>query len=142
MRAYWDTSALAALYLPEANSAAATAMLRSHRAHVLFTELQELELTNAIQLRVFRKELDVAAGAADRAAVEEDRRLGIYLSTPLPPSAFATAIRLSVERTARNGACALDLLHVAAALELRADTFFTFDKRQRALAGAVGLSLA
>jgi hypothetical protein len=40
------------------------------------------------------------------------------------------------------GGSALDILHVACALILRADTFLTFDKRQAKLARAAGLSVA
>jgi predicted nucleic acid-binding protein len=42
-------------------------------------------------------------------------------------------------RTARIGTRSLDLIHVAAAIVLRADVFHTFDDRQRKLAGAAGL---
>jgi predicted nucleic acid-binding protein len=40
----------------------------------------------------------------------------------------------------REGARALDILHVAVALELQAASFFTFDRRQARLARSEGLA--
>ena len=52
---------------------------------------------------------------------------------------FPHAARLSQFHTTIATYGALDILHVATALELRASTFLSFDKRQRELAEAEGL---
>ncbi len=43
---------------------------------------------------------------------------------------------------AKLGTRTLDSLHVAAALELKAERFWTFDERQAKLAKAVGLKVS
>jgi predicted nucleic acid-binding protein len=53
--------------------------------------------------------------------------------------AFETCIALAMRRVARLGARTIDTLHVACALELKADYFWTFDQRQAKLATAEGL---
>jgi predicted nucleic acid-binding protein len=55
--------------------------------------------------------------------------LGVEIA--LPESAFELCARLGVR--------SLDTLHVASALELRAEGFWTFDERQKRLARAVGV---
>lgn len=46
------------------------------------------------------------------------------------------------QNPARATSGTLDILHIAAAIILRADTFLTFDKRQAKLAAAAGLRVA
>ena len=50
--------------------------------------------------------------------------------------------RLVTHHFRRAPSGTLDILHIAAALILRADTFLTFDKRQAKLAAAAGLTVA
>jgi predicted nucleic acid-binding protein len=45
------------------------------------------------------------------------------------------------QNTARLGTWTADLLHVAAALDLRADYLYTFDQQQRKLAQTVGMKV-
>ena len=47
--------------------------------------------------------------------------------------------RLALRHVSKLGVRASDTLHVAVALELDVDTFWTFDERQMKLAQAVGL---
>ncbi|TAN23002.1 MAG: PIN domain-containing protein [Acidobacteria bacterium] len=142
VRAYWDTSALVPLYAPEIYSAAATKALVRCRGGILLTPLNELELVNAIQLRIFRQEIAAVEAAAARAAIARDRDSGLYICAPLSDATYTTAAELALAHTHRHGVRSLDLLHVAAAIELKAEMFLSFDKRQRALASAAGLSVA
>jgi len=57
----------------------------------------------------------------------------------LPEEVFTRASQLASKWTARLGTRGLDILHVAAAITLRTDTFHTFDDRQQKLAKAAGL---
>ena len=52
---------------------------------------------------------------------------------------WETCIDLSKKYGPTLGVRTLDSLHVACALELKADKFWTFDERQAKLAEAVGL---
>jgi predicted nucleic acid-binding protein len=56
------------------------------------------------------------------------------------PDLYETAENLSETDTAKLGVRTLDLLHVAAALNLSATAFLSFDARQFALAMAAGLN--
>ena len=64
---------------------------------------------------------------------------GIVHLMPVSHAVFAprkTSCALSTSRLEARG---LDVLHVASALVLGADVFYTFDRRQGLLATAVGL---
>jgi predicted nucleic acid-binding protein len=67
--------------------------------------------------------------------------LGLFLVRELSPEAYELARSLSRRHTAKLGTRSLDVLHVASALILGPDSFFSFDERQRELARAEGLIL-
>jgi hypothetical protein len=92
-------------------------------------------------LRVFRKELTANEVKAAHAAFRGDVEHGVFAFVPLPEDVLERARRLSRRHSARLGTRALDLLHVAAAQALKADLFYTFDERQRALARARRLTV-
>jgi len=136
--AYADTSFLVSLYTPDGHSPRAAGALRREIALVL-TPFGEVELTNAIQLRVFREELNAAEAAAARRALQEDVASGVFSLKPLPASVFEAAKRLAQRHTPALGTRTLDILHVASALVLGADVLYTFDRGQRRLARAEAL---
>jgi predicted nucleic acid-binding protein len=72
---------------------------------------------------------------------ERDRASGLWFETELPPTTFEVCTELSRVYTPQFGTRTIDTLHVAAALELKADHFWTFDDRQAKLAKAAGLKL-
>ncbi|MBI1749659.1 MAG: type II toxin-antitoxin system VapC family toxin [Acidobacteria bacterium] len=139
MKAYADTSFLVSLYTPDVNSAQAATVMNRVVLPALSTSLGELELINALHLRLFRKELRSKEVRAARAAFRKDLETGIYALEPLSAAVFVLARRISQKRTPRLGTRTFDILHVAAAVVLRADTFLTFDTRQERLAKAEGL---
>ena len=141
MKAYADTSFLISLYSPDANSAAAVGTMQLSSAEHFITVFGELEVVNALQLRVFRKELSHAQADASLKDFEKDLADGIFQLRPLSDQVFERARRLSRQTTARLGTRTADLLHVAAALELGVDCLYTFDQQQRKLAHAVKLKL-
>jgi predicted nucleic acid-binding protein len=53
---------------------------------------------------------------------------------------YVEARRLSLRWSAKLGTRSLDILQVAAAVVVGADTFHTFDERQKKLAKAAGLT--
>ena len=141
MTAYADTSFLASLYVLDGNSVQAAAKMKRAKLPLLFTSFGELELTNAISLRLFRKELGASQSKAAFALLRADLQAGVLMVNPLPFSVFERALQIARRQTPRLGTRTLDVLHVAAALMLQADTFFTFDQRQCILAAAEGLRL-
>lgn len=139
MSAYADTSFLVSLYTPDANSPEAAARMRRLGLPVILSEFGELELINALQLRLFRNELPPAKVRAAAAAFRDDVTGGILAILPTTDALFAEARRISRRWSKTLGTRTLDVIHVASALVLGADTFHTFDQRQRRLAEAVKL---
>lgn len=103
------------------------------------TDFGEFEFTNAVAWRVFRKQVLVGQQSAVFDAFEKDIEEGMIRITPIPAAAFARAKQIARTQTPVIGNRALDVLHVASALVLRADTLFTFDSKQAKLASALGL---
>jgi predicted nucleic acid-binding protein len=134
-----DTSFVCSLYVPDVNSDAATRKFRRVRAPLLLTDLVELEFVNAMHLRVFRKQLLPWQIKDTHRAFREDVESGVLRIVPLPAAAFEHALRMAAQHTAVLGTRSLGVLHVAAAIALKAETFFTFDERQSQLAVAEGL---
>ena len=70
------------------------------------------------------------------------RQSGLWVEAALPESAFEVCAQLARRHGAPLGLRTLDTLHVASALELKAERFWTFDERQMRLARTVGLKTA
>jgi hypothetical protein len=129
------------LYSFDANSAAAVRAMRSYAGERLITILGELEVVNALGLRIFRKEVTAVQAQSSLSNFERDLRDGVFQLRGLPDPIFDRARKLSRQTTAKLGTRTADLVHVAAALELGAEYLFSFDERQRKLAQAVRLKL-
>ena len=130
------------LYYPEPESARVAAWIRSNRAPIIFTPLHQLEMTNAIALKVRRGETSAAAFANWRALIASDRRLGIL--TPVSPewaSVWKRGEELSTRFTPMLGTRSLDVLHVAVALDLSCTTILTNDVRQAELSRGLNLDV-
>ena len=141
MTRYADTSFLVPLYTPDVHSPAAGIVMGLALEPILITSFGEVELCNAIQLRVFRKTLSNHDAERAQCEFEKDALIGTFIAKPFSPAAFELAKRLSLKHTPTLGIRSLDLMHVAAALVLEATAFLSFDNNQRKLAAAVGLTL-
>jgi len=108
---------------------------------LLITVLGELEVVNAFELRVFRREASQAAAESALANFEKDLRGGTLQNRGLSDDVFERALQLSRQTTPKLGTRAADLLHVAAALEFGAEYLFSFDQKQRKLARSLHLKL-
>jgi predicted nucleic acid-binding protein len=106
------------------------------------TPLHVAEWTHAIELHVFRKA--ITRNEADRALerFHEHREQHLWREAALPDHVFAVCAQLAKRHAARTGVRTLDTLHVASALELSAERFWTFDVRQSTLAKAAGLRIS
>ena len=141
MSTYADTSFFVSLYIPDRHSPEAERRMAS-RPVVWLTPLHMAEWAHAIEQHVFRKL--VSRSEADRLheRFQQHRESGLWLEVALPESAFDVCAQLARRHGARLGLRTLDTLHVASALELKAERFWTFDERQKRLARAVGLKTA
>lgn len=108
----------------------------SSRPVLLLTALGEAEFTNALELRVFRKEWTRREARLVRESFSQHMAAGIFRVEPLLPETWEKALVLARRHSANLGTRTLDLLHVAAAIVLRAEVLYSFDERQRKLARA------
>ena len=142
MKAYADTGFLCSLYAPDAHTRRAVARMAGQSLPLPFVWLHQLELRNALRLRVFRTEITPAQRDASLNAMLTDLSGGL-LAVVVPPLAevMIEAERLSALQSEALGTRSLDVLHVASALVLGRNEFLTFDNRQGALARAAGLKV-
>ena len=137
-----DTSFLFSLYGQDANSARALGYLQQSGSALTITALNEFELENAIRFASFRKAITEADAQAYLAAFAADVTAGnLSLVRCNLNAAVREAKRLSALHTFPGGHRSFDILHVAAAMEVGAKEFLTFDARQSALAQAVRLTV-
>lgn len=134
MKAYLDSSFLFSLYAHDDHSSRAVSEFANVKGTTVLTSLCELEVLNAFELRVFRKELTRTEADQIKAAFEADIVTGVFDVIEIEPATFVRANSLVSRYTAIAGARTADILHVAAAVETGADKFLTFDERQKALA--------
>lgn len=153
MKAYADSNFLVRLHLGTSGYAEAkervTALHAHGKAPLPVTWLHRAEVSNAFQYHVFlsrqggdvRITPEIAAGA--EAWFEEDITAGSYLAATIipPPQLTLRAKDLSARHTAKHGFRTYDLLHVAAALLLGCDTFWSFDEKANRLAALEGLAV-
>ncbi len=148
MRVYADTNFLVRLFLKlrEEEVATIAGFARGELRPFPVTWLLRVELCNAIELYVFR----ARSGARPRVTAEiaglawaqfaEDLRRGKMCATNVSSSQLADeAETLSLRHTLRHGFRTYDLLHVASALLLGCDTFWSFDGKASRLAKLEGL---
>lgn len=135
MIAYADTGFLVSLYGQDDHSAAATALVRSKPVFIL-TVLGEAEFANALELRVFQKEWTRREARWVHELFQQHQGAGVFRLEPLSSEVWEKALVLARRYGAKLGTRTLGLLHVASALALRPDAFYTFDERHRKLAKA------
>jgi predicted nucleic acid-binding protein len=140
LKVYADPSFIVSLYSPDGKSAAAARTMQAPGDHFL-TTFGELEVVNAMGLRVFRKEVSQAQAESSLIEFEKDLRDGIFQLRGLSDPILERAHQLSRQTTAKLGTRTADLLHVAAAIDLGVDCLYTFDLHQRKLAQALRLKL-
>lgn len=103
MSAYADTSFLASLYMPDSNSMEAAIRMQRAPLPVFLSPLGELELVNALYLRLFRKEVLPQELREAYAAFRADLRNGVLVMTPLRDAVYTQSKRLAVAWTAKIG---------------------------------------
>ncbi|MGD0536082.1 MAG: type II toxin-antitoxin system VapC family toxin [Verrucomicrobiota bacterium] len=142
MPAYADTSFLARVYTPHADSPKVLLWLQKAREPLPFTPLHRHELRHAIRRRVFRGEITPAQRNLAFQGIESDLADNILAHVPIPwTDTFRHSEELAGTHTERLGMRSIDLLHVGLALALKATEFLTCDTRQTALAKAAGLKV-
>ena len=138
MSIYTDSSFFVSLYVPDRHSARAQQLLPRH-AQIWLTPLHRAEWAHAVAHDVFQRRISAVEAHAFREDFERDRQSRFWMEVDLPEMAFERCVQLARQYAGQIGLGTLDTLHVASALELSAERFWTFDERQAKLARAVGL---
>lgn len=134
---YLDTGCLLKLYFHEPNSAVVVAAVGDESA--FWSPLHALEMTTAMQLKVFRREATAEQAAAVWTDVEFDVAGGFLLPLRCDWERWWVETReLAAAHSAATGCRAFDALHCAMANELGLE-LLTTDARQIALARAAGI---
>lgn len=130
------------LYVREEHSQQISDWLQINDEAIPLTPFHELEFTNAINLKQFRKEMtkDEAGIIFDK--FNEHEKRGVFYRPQISwPDAYARSLALSKTHTENTGSRSLDVIHVALALSIGTGRFLTFDERQSQLALAAGLGI-
>ena len=140
MDAYFDSAIIVKLYVQKATSPDAIRLVGAYVPPFALTHWQELEVKNAMRLKVFRQEITTAEMHQSIAAFEQDMVMGRWQRPTLVTATVEQkAGELSTLPSARLGCRTLDIIHVVAALVIGTREFITFDGRQAALARQAGL---
>jgi uncharacterized protein len=134
---YLDSSALAKIYVPEAESERLDRFLRGRRG-LMISELAITEVLSAVARRKREGVLNIDQASEIRDAVLEDAESGSFDRLELSPAVHREAERLllGIDSVPLR---TLDALHVALALSGSATHLLTFDVHMRAAALHAGL---
>jgi hypothetical protein len=137
---YADTSFFFSFYALDSNSpAAASAYAADARCRLFLSPWQRFELRNAVRLAVHRLNRAKVTIPFQPGNVfkwmQEDLDNGRLRHAEVDwRESMRLAEELSAEHTEITGAASVDVWHVAAAVLLEANTFWTFDAEQREMA--------
>jgi predicted nucleic acid-binding protein len=138
LKAYVDSSFLVSSYVTDAHSQQAD--LRMALGYqILITPFNRAEFANAVHQQVFLHRFAHVEAQRIWAEFQRDCITGLWVAVDFPPRAWDACADLARSYGPSLGVRTLDSLHVACALELNAEKFWTFDDRQARLAEAVGL---
>ena len=138
MSIYADSSFFVSTCVLDAHTVEAAHRM-AKRPLIWITPFHRAEVANAIHRYVFRGVISATDALAAWTHFEQDRANGLWLQVDLPIRLWEISIDLARRYGPTLGVRTLDSLHVACALELKAERFWTFDERQARLAEAVGL---
>jgi predicted nucleic acid-binding protein len=138
LNVYVDSSFLVSSYITDAHSPRADNCL-ARGFSIWITPFNHAELANAIYQQVFLKRLTLVEAQKVWGEFQRDYISGLWTPVEFPHRAWETCTDLARRHGPTLGVRTLDSLHVACALELKAERFWTFDERQARLAEAVGL---
>lgn len=148
MSCFPDTSFLCAVYRKQDNSATAAACLQSLQEPLPVSGLLLYEFRQSTRLQIWLHGQDARKGFPEKegtqalADLDSDLASGAVKLVPVEwLEVLRLAERLSAAYTKIEGHRAVDILHVATALVLKAEQFLTFDGNQRKLAQAEGLKV-
>lgn len=139
---YLDTSALLKLYIREEGSVEVQDLISNQFDPLPIWEIQEMEFINALNLKIFWRDITAKEADQQQELFEERKRRGLYFMPEIARSELMGIFRRLTRDTPKLGCRTMDILHVACAIQLEVDTFVSFDDRQIKLAKKAGLEIA
>lgn len=139
---FFDTGVVLKLVVEEPLSAVVRAFVATRRIPVPISKLIEVEMENALQAMLFRKQITWEQLAGARTLVQELIRRGRFVRMDVSLDRIAAeALNLAGVVTPVTGCRTLDLMHVATAKLLGVREFVSTDKRQIEAAKLCGLEV-
>jgi predicted nucleic acid-binding protein len=135
---YVDSSFIVSLYLPDVHSPEARSRVQGAPPLILIP-LHRAEWAHALGQHQFRGTATPEKVQRAHAQFVSDEAAKLWRDVPFPENAFELCADLARRYGPKLGMRTLDTLHVACALELKAERFWTFDERQAKLAKAQGM---
>jgi predicted nucleic acid-binding protein len=137
---YADSSFIVSLYVTDIHSADARRRVKG-APPLIVTPFHRAEWAHALAQHQFRGSLTSDDAREFSAQFIADEAAGLFRADVVPEKAFELCADLAHKHGARLAMRTLDSLHVACALELDAEQFWTYDERQEKLAKAQGLKI-
>lgn len=109
------------------------------RPRLWLTPLHRAEWTHAVGQHVFHRKISAHEAQQVFRIFQHDREAALWIEADLPETAWEACAALGRRYATRLGVRTMDTLHVACAMELQAESFWSFDQRQSKLAKAAGL---
>lgn len=138
MSAYADSSFIVSLYVTDIHSADARRRQREGLPLIL-TPFHRAEWAHVLAQHQFRRNITSEMARRFDDLFTSDEAAGLFRASVVPENAFELCADLARRHGAHLALRTLDSLHVACALELKAEQFWTYDERQAKLAKAEGL---
>jgi predicted nucleic acid-binding protein len=140
LNVYADSSFFVSLHIVDLHSQKVWRRMLSQPT-IWLTPLHEAEFAHAAFLHVFWKKATLVEAESAVSSFKRDSNARVWVAVDLPTRSFERSADLARQYGPTLGIRTLDSLHVACALELKAEKFWTFDERQAKLAEAVGLDV-
>jgi len=129
------------LYLTDVHSPEARRRVQG-APPIILTPLHRAEWAHALGQHQFRRTVTAETANQAQAQFTSDEAANLWRAVPLPENTFEICADLARRYGAKFGMRTLDTLHVACALELKVERFWTFDERQEKLAKAQGMKIS
>jgi len=139
---YLDTSAFLKLYVREEGSEAVQALVSGQPDPLPIPEFLQMEIYNALYLKVFWGELPESEALRLHDLFEDRKTKGLYFVPEIGRAELMAEFRRLASHTSTLGCRTMDVIHVACACQLNPKRFLSFDSRQNQLAEVAGLTLA
>lgn len=149
MSTYADTNFITRLYLERPETAQAESIFSAELPLLPIIWLTRLEVINAFEQSVLtgfgdaQSRVSAELAAACQQQFRDDLAQGVAMRLVNVSQAEISAKfeEIALRHTARHGFRAYDILHVAAALVLKCQSFWSFDKKACKLAKLEGLKI-